>query len=161
MRSSAVTPFVTDCPVIRMVKTNQWTVAELMKYLASIRSTLSDEELGRLRNTAAFSKELTEEGPDGLPNRYQARQLYEPLDVFRKLQLPVLAWGQKVKWRGSSDEGVCERFMKAVSLIDIPTAKLLFDIGLQRSPPLGTIISLCTDQDTEVSHPDMMREGAC
>lgn len=90
-----------------MVKTQQWTVADLIKYLASIRSTLSDAELVRLRNTAAFSKELSKEDPEGLPNRYQARQLYEPLDVFRKLKLPVLDWGQKVKWRSSSDEGAC------------------------------------------------------
>ncbi|KAJ3533672.1 hypothetical protein NMY22_g7241 [Coprinellus aureogranulatus] len=117
----------------RMVKTNQWTVADLIKYLASIRPTLSDEELVRLRNTAAFSKELSREDPEDLPNRYQARQLYEPLDIFRKLKLPVLDWGQKVKWRSSSDE-----------------AKLLFELGLQRYPPLGTIISLCTDQDTEI-----------
>jgi hypothetical protein len=89
-----------------MIKTSQWTVADLIKYLASVRSNLSPEEILRLKNTAAFSKELTaEEQAQGSAPRYQARQLYEPLDVFRSLNLPILDWGQKVKWRGSSDEG--------------------------------------------------------
>ncbi|RXW23364.1 hypothetical protein EST38_g2483 [Candolleomyces aberdarensis] len=118
----------------RMIKTSQWTVADLIKYLSSVRSTLSSEELMRLKNTVAFSKESTAgEQAQGAPSRYQARQLYEPLDVFRSLNLPVLDWGQKVKWRGSSDE-----------------AKLLFELGLQRYPPLGTIITLCTDQNPQI-----------
>ncbi|KAJ2913257.1 hypothetical protein MD484_g7175, partial [Candolleomyces efflorescens] len=92
------------------------------------------EELMRLKNTAAFSKELTaDEKAQGSSPRYQARQLYEPLDVFRSLNLPILDWGQKVKWRGSSEE-----------------AKLLFELGLQRYPPLGTIITLCTDQNPQI-----------
>ncbi|KAF5326190.1 hypothetical protein D9611_000170 [Ephemerocybe angulata] len=116
----------------RMIKTNQWTVADLVKYLASIRSTLSNEEFTRLKSTAAFSKETGSDAEKAVAARYQARQLYEPLDVFRKLHLPVLDWGQNVRWRGSSEE-----------------AKFLFDLGLQRQPPLGTIISLCTDEDSE------------
>jgi hypothetical protein len=122
---------------------------------------LSEEELLRLRNTAAFSRELTQDDPDGLPNRYQARQLYEPLDIFRKLKLPVLDWGQKVKWRGSSDEGMYEHFDQPIRFNNVSTAKLLFDLGLERSPPLGTIISLCTDQDAEVISPDMALEDVC
>ena len=133
-----------------MIKTNQWTVSELVKYLASIRATLSDDELLRLKNTNAFSKEVTEGEVLTGPNRFQARQLYEPLDVFRKLRLPVLDWGQKGKWRGSSEEGeVVDRWL--LRCTDPSPAKFLFELGLQRYPPLGTLISLCMDQDTEAS----------
>lgn len=116
----------------RMIKTNQWTVSDLMKYLASVRSTLSHEEFQKLKATAAFSKELDGTESKDKPNRFAAHQLYEPLDIFRKLRLPVLDWGTKVKWRSSSDE-----------------AKFLFDLGLRRQPPLGVLLTLCTDQDPQ------------
>lgn len=91
-----------------MIKTNEWTVADLAKYLVSVQSTLSEEEWARLKMTAAFSKETNaKDGNDSQkPVRYQAQQLYEPLDVFRQLGLPVMDWGKQTKWRGSSDEGI-------------------------------------------------------
>jgi len=90
-----------------MIKTNEWTVADLAKYLVSVQSTLSNEEWARLKVTAAFSKETTLNGDAGSqkPMRYQAQELYEPLDVFRQMGLPVMDWG-KQKWRSSSDEGM-------------------------------------------------------
>lgn len=93
-----------------MIKTNEWTVADLAKYLVSVQSTLSDEEWLRLKVTAAFFKETKETGvqdnaANQKPVRYQAQQLYEPLDIFRQMGLPVMDWGKQTKWRGSSDEG--------------------------------------------------------
>ena len=90
-----------------MIKTNEWTVADLAKYLVSVQSTLTGEEWDRLKLTAVFFKEMDKSGSNDnqKPYRYQAQQLYEPLDVFRQLGLPVLDWGKQTKWRGSSDEG--------------------------------------------------------
>jgi hypothetical protein len=31
--------------------------------------------------------------------------LYEPVDVFRELGLPVIDWGADNRWRPSTDEG--------------------------------------------------------
>jgi hypothetical protein len=92
-----------------MIKTNEWTVADLAKYLVSVQSTLTEEEWARLKMTSAFSKETnSNSGADSTkPSRFQAQQLYEPLDVFRQLGLPILDWGKHTKWRGTSDEGVC------------------------------------------------------
>lgn len=90
-----------------MIKTNEWTVAELAKYLVSVQSTLTAEEWGRLKMTSAFSKEVDPKNvvDSTKPSRFQAQQLYEPLDIFRRLGLPILEWGKQTKWRGTSDEG--------------------------------------------------------
>ncbi|EPQ50301.1 hypothetical protein GLOTRDRAFT_82416 [Gloeophyllum trabeum ATCC 11539] len=119
----------------RMIKTGDWTIADLMKYLVSVQSTLTPEEFARLKNTAAFPRENTP-GEDAEKNktvRYKASTLYEPLDVFRQLKLPILDWGANVKWRGSSEE-----------------AKLLYRLGLLRFPPLEVIINLAASTDVNV-----------
>ncbi|KAF5386054.1 hypothetical protein D9615_002424 [Tricholomella constricta] len=118
----------------RMIKTNEWTVADLAKYLVSVQSTLSPEEWARLKMTAAFSKEENMKGDaNQKPTRYQAQQLYEPVDVFRQLGLPVMDWGKQLKWRSSSDE-----------------AKFLFELGLIRYPALAVLINLCASTDTHI-----------
>lgn len=94
----------------RMIKTNEWTVAELIKYLASVQSTLTTEEWARLKMTAAFAKEtVSPTGTDALkPTRYRAGQLYEPIEVLRQLGLPVIDWGKQTKWRGMSNDGMLQ-----------------------------------------------------
>ncbi|KAF9562769.1 hypothetical protein CPC08DRAFT_749290 [Agrocybe pediades] len=118
----------------RMIKTNEWTIADLTKYLVSVRSSLTAEEFERLRATSAFPIEMSGgAGNSEKRLRHKANQLYEPLDVFRFLNLPVIDWGQQAKWRSSSEE-----------------AKLLFDLGLQRQPPLNKLVELCADNDEKV-----------
>jgi len=94
----------------RMIKTNEWTIADLTKYLVSVRSSLTAEEFERLKATSAFPVEISGETANSEKrSRYKANQLYEPLDVFRSLNLPVIDWGQQTKWRSSSDEGMISR----------------------------------------------------
>lgn len=91
-----------------MIKTGDWSIADLTKYLVAVQSTLAPEELERLSITAAFPKETKEDGPAGEKlkvARFKASDLYEPLDTFRDLGLPVIDWGTKTKWRSSSEEG--------------------------------------------------------
>jgi hypothetical protein len=90
-----------------MFKTGDWTIAELTKYLVDVKSTLTEEEIGRLRNTTAFTSENSKGSDSQKPVRYRAQDLYEPLDIFRRLQLPVIDWGANHKWRGFSEEGPC------------------------------------------------------
>ncbi|KAH9485292.1 hypothetical protein JR316_0002200 [Psilocybe cubensis] len=118
----------------RMIKTNEWTIADLTKYLVSVKGSLTDTEYQRLRATAAFPKESCDGSHDnGKRVRYTASQLYEPLDIFRTLKLPIIDWGQQLKWKNSSEE-----------------ARFLFDIGLQRYPPLNRIIDLCASEDSTI-----------
>lgn len=118
----------------RMIKTGDWTIAELIKYLVAVQSTLSPLETDRLRMTAAFLKE-DESGnsKDNKATRYKASDLYEPLDILRKLGLPIIAWGEQPRWRPNSEE-----------------AKFLYGLGLRRFPPLPVVIELCTSQDQDI-----------
>lgn len=87
-----------------MIKTGEWAIADLIKYLVAVQQTLSQAEMDRLRATSAFPKEKSgEEGQE--QTRYRASDLYEPLDVFRKLKLPVIDWGSQTRWRSQSEEG--------------------------------------------------------
>lgn len=90
-----------------MIKTGDWTTAELIKYLVAVQSTLTPTELDRLRLTAAFSREASSDStPEGQAvTRYKASDLYEPSDVLRKLGLPIIAWSDDMKWRNNSEEG--------------------------------------------------------
>ena len=101
-----------------MIKTNELTIADLSKYLVSVKDSLTTEEMLRLKATAAFPMETTEgANPDVKRTRYKAAQLYEPLDVFRSLGLPVIDWGRQTKWRSSSDEGVFTDMLDVNSVI--------------------------------------------
>ncbi|KAF8629109.1 hypothetical protein AX17_005695 [Amanita inopinata Kibby_2008] len=116
----------------RMVKTNEWTIADLTKYLVSIKETLTSEEMARLKATPAFSKEQIDDSNTKI-HRYQARQLYEPIDVFRQMKLPVIDWGKEKKWRSSTKE-----------------ANFLFELGLRRHPPLHDLVMQCAHEIPEI-----------
>lgn len=88
-----------------MIKTGDWSISNLVGYLVQVRETLTTEELGRLASTAAFPREGAPLAAPGKKARYCARELYEPTDIFRQLQLPLLDWGHKSKWRSNSEEG--------------------------------------------------------
>ncbi len=93
-----------------MIKTGDWTTFDLVKYLVSIQSTLSSQEIDRLRHTSAFpkegaGKEQLASGPGRKVQRHKAMDLYEPVDIFRELGLPIIDWGADNRWRPMSDEG--------------------------------------------------------
>ena len=91
-----------------MIKTGDWSIADLIKYLVAVQSTLTPTEFDRLKMTSAFPRERREGEalPEGAkPPRHRTSELYEPLDVFRELKLPVIDWGTHPKWRSNSEEG--------------------------------------------------------
>ncbi|KAI0267320.1 hypothetical protein BC834DRAFT_981543 [Gloeopeniophorella convolvens] len=122
----------------RMIKTGDWTIFDLVKYLVSVQSTLAAQELERLKHTSAFPKEDTGEKQSPAANgrkiqRYKAMDLYEPVDIFRELGLPVIDWGTDNRWKPSSDE-----------------AKFLFSMGLRRAPPLADLLRIASSNNTTV-----------
>ncbi|KAI1790758.1 hypothetical protein LXA43DRAFT_921512 [Ganoderma leucocontextum] len=120
----------------RMIKTGDWTIADLIKYLVAVQTTLTPVEFERLTMTSAFPRERRQDEmlpENGKPPRQKASDLYEPLDVFRELKLPVIDWGTHPKWRNSSEE-----------------AKFLFKLGLRRYPPLPELIGLAAANDEAV-----------
>ena len=92
-----------------MIATGDWTTFDLVKYLVSVQSTLTVPEMGRLSGTSAFpkegaGKEQSAAGTSPKVQRYRARDLYEPIDIFRELGLPIIDWGTN-QWRPESYEG--------------------------------------------------------
>ncbi|CCM02906.1 uncharacterized protein FIBRA_05020 [Fibroporia radiculosa] len=116
----------------RMIKTGDWTIAELIKYLVAVQATLSSAEVDRLRMTAAFPKESNLDNNEKSA-RFKASELYEPIDTLRKLGLPIISWGDHPKWRSNSEE-----------------AKFLYSLGLRRYPPLPIILNLASNPDESV-----------
>lgn len=77
-----------------------------MKYLVSVKDTLTDEEMNRLKHTSAFPLETADNKDGSKPTtvRRKPSELYEPVDAMRGLGLPLLDWGEG-KWKPGSDEG--------------------------------------------------------
>lgn len=94
----------------------------VVKYLVSVRESLTPAEMAKLRETPAFPQQ-------GAGVRCVPVALYEPSDELKQsgLPLPFLDW--PAKWRSSSDE-----------------AKLLFDLGLLKVPPVDALLALAADQ---------------
>lgn len=88
-----------------MIKTGEWAIADLVKYLVAVQQTLTPVELERLRLTSAFPREKPEDEADVPPLKYRANELYEPVEILRKLKLPIIDWGSQTRWRAQSEEG--------------------------------------------------------
>ncbi|KAK4046064.1 hypothetical protein OIV83_006387 [Microbotryomycetes sp. JL201] len=111
-----------------------WSHVDVVRYLVSIRQSLSPVELDRLKKTAWLPKEGEEKVPqpplaDGTPVkpktiRHLAANLYEPTDEHRSLGLPLLEWTSN-RWRSGSDD-----------------AKLLFELGLCRKPSIDVLLAI-------------------
>jgi hypothetical protein len=93
-----------------MIATGDWTTFDLVKYLVSVQSTLTVPEVRLLSQTPAFpkegaGKEQSTAGTSPKVQRYRSKDLYEPIDIFRELGLPIIDWGINNQWRPESDEG--------------------------------------------------------
>lgn len=99
-----------------MIKTGDWDVHDLVRYLVAVEGSLTSLEIERLKETVAFTKEEpeaqvnTSEANVPLKRKYKARDLYEPSSVLRELGVPILAWAATPKWKSSSDEGMISLF---------------------------------------------------
>ena len=91
----------------RMIETGDWTTYDLVKYLVSIQSTLTPEEIERLSQSSAFLEDSAREKQyaAGASQKVRVMDLYEPMEIYRELGLPVIDWGVDNQWRSESDEG--------------------------------------------------------
>ncbi|KAF9371790.1 hypothetical protein CPB97_001717, partial [Podila verticillata] len=126
----------------RLVNAGSWDHMQLVKYLTSVRDTLSSGEIKRLKATSIFPREDLSKPPTPPPKdsesptsstppppvpvrRYAANTLYVPSGVLADLGLPVIEW--KGSWRATSNE-----------------AKLLLELGLLTHPSLDVILGLAS-----------------
>ncbi|KAK3823349.1 MAG: hypothetical protein J3Q66DRAFT_310181, partial [Benniella sp.] len=117
----------------RLVNVGSWDHMQLVKYLTSIRRTLSPREINELRATPIFpkagqSRALSTPQP---ANRHIASALYAPTETNISLGLPVIEW--KGGWRETSDE-----------------AELLFDLGLEELPRMKDLLVLAAYPNEQV-----------
>ncbi|KAH6912035.1 hypothetical protein BKA70DRAFT_1266345 [Coprinopsis sp. MPI-PUGE-AT-0042] len=124
----------------KLFQTDQWTTTVVVKYLASVRGTLTDEEIERLRNARVFPEATRTPDVSNLNMVHRVpfamKELHEPLDICRKLELPILDWDPKSKWDSQSAE-----------------AELLREIGLKGLPDLEALIQGCASANVAVRQP--------
>lgn len=129
----------------RLISDGSWSHVDLVKYLTTVQGTLSSVEIGRLKETAIFTKEgeqprmkevqrkvmdangntVMEKHQKKIYRRYKAKELFTPTETLRELKLPLIDWNGR--WRQASDE-----------------AKFLETLGLQSFPPLPTLLTLAS-----------------
>ncbi|PQE13838.1 hypothetical protein CJF30_00006653 [Rutstroemia sp. NJR-2017a BBW] len=102
---------------------------DLIKYLASVKDDIPADDLKRLRDSQICPAEA---GPPGMESAqctarlYKVRELYEPQDNLRALQLPILQWpGPPGSYRPKSNEG---RFLSMLGLRSYPSVPELIDM---------------------------------
>lgn len=131
---------------------DEWPATELVKYLASAEG-ITPEEITRLWDIAAFPKEVTLE-EDASTNRpkYKARQLYPPTEEFRRMELPILDWGQQNWWHEMKEGSSALVVYKSdyVLLLTPFIATFLYKIGLQRHPSIQQLNELCGSGEEKV-----------
>ena len=133
-----------------MVETGDWTAPDLINYLVSAQHTLQPAEIEQLRDNPVFPEATTKQNKneDGTlkVSKLKASDLYEPLDVFRSIGLPIIDWRDKDgrhKWRPSSKEGTCDTVWSSSILMPPPTpAEFLFSLGLRRHPSAEVILDI-------------------
>ncbi|KAJ9116283.1 hypothetical protein QFC22_004723 [Naganishia vaughanmartiniae] len=113
----------------RLVGNQKWSCYELVRYLVSVRSTLTDLEMARLKKTQAFP--VLPRGESSSPDsgekivRRTPDMLYEPSEEHKELGVEVLDWGHA--WKASS-----------------PEAQFAFSLGVKRHVSLPTLLEVAS-----------------
>ena len=114
-----------------MFSKGDWSYVDLIKYLVSVKETLSAAEMDRLRQTAWLPQQESKSNPAGQNTKLKASELHEPSQIARDLDLPMLAWTGTSRWLSGS-----------------PDAKFLYSIGLHQRPSVGTVIKAAANPAT-------------
>ena len=96
----------------RVIEGGDWNTLDLVKYLVSVPSLNQPSGIERFQDVAAFPQEADTEH-----KKFKASDLYQPLDVFRDLDLPIIDWqgkDGKHKWRSNSKKGISDIFILIV-----------------------------------------------
>jgi hypothetical protein len=114
-----------------LVGNQKWSCYELVKYLVSVKSTLTEHEMARLRKTQAFP--VLPRGDAAIQPSTEAKvvrrtpdMLYEPTEEHRNLGVEVLDWGHA--WKPHS-----------------PEAQFAFSLGVKRHVSLPALLSIAAD----------------
>ncbi len=114
---------------------SKWSHVELIKYLASVRADIPNDDLRKLKESricpaeAGSSEKASSQGTSQL---YKASELFEPKPALRSLKLLILQWPAG-GLRPGSTEG---RFLAYLGLRPHPTVPELVDMMASSDPSL-------------------------
>ncbi|KAF5023144.1 hypothetical protein F66182_4800 [Fusarium sp. NRRL 66182] len=112
----------------------KWSHVELIKYLASVRGDIPNEDLSKLKKTRFCPAEAGPKGMEstkGSETLYRVSELFEPKDSVRALQMPILQWpGPPGSYRPGS-----------------PEARFLNSLGLRPHPSVPELVELMSGKD--------------
>lgn len=112
----------------------KWSHVELIKYLASVRNDIPDEDITKLKRTKICTAETTE-GSKAVTARHCASELYEPKDSLRELGFPLLYWPGI--YPANSAEG---QFLTVLGLKPFPSVGELLNLMAQGQSEKGNSI---------------------
>ena len=101
----------------------KWSHVDLVKYLASVRDDIPNNDIIKLKNTSICPAEVTSKQEKTPGVLHKASELYEPKDDLRALGMPTLQWPGI--YRPGSNEG-----------------KLLSLLGLRAFPPPEVVLQI-------------------
>ncbi|KAI0007386.1 hypothetical protein F4779DRAFT_513468 [Xylariaceae sp. FL0662B] len=106
---------------------SRWSHVELIKYLASVRNDIPNDDLKKLKESRICPAEagpIGQESSKASPQFYKVSELYEPKGQLRPLGLKIIQWpGGGL--RTGTPEG---RFLSALGLRPYPSAPELVDM---------------------------------
>lgn len=94
----------------------KWSFTDLVQYLVSVKDDIPRQDIERLKATAICPVEEGQGTERHGGRLYKVSELFEPKDVFRVLELPVLHWPGA--FRAASPEG---RFLVMLGLKERPS----------------------------------------
>jgi len=109
----------------------KWNHVDLIRYLTSVGEDIPSNDLQKLKETEICTAENRK--GDRLPpsGRFKISQLYQPKDVFRALDLPIIEWPGI--YNSASNEG---KFLAMMGLKSYPTGsdlvRLMVQTGAQK-----------------------------
>ncbi|RKF77589.1 putative neutral zinc metallopeptidase protein [Golovinomyces cichoracearum] len=111
---------------------------EVIKYLASVKDDIPQEDMKKLKNSPICPAETGPPGNEstkGTLELFKVSELFEPKDAIRDLKLPVIQWpGPPGSYRARSIEG-----------------RFLSSLGLRIFPSVPELINLMASEDSVIS----------
>ena len=130
-------------PTFSLSKKDKPQTAETLRHL--IRIDINDDDKSSLRRAALFYA-FNRDGPRAL-NTLHAPMGNQLLNA--RLASSTIHW--EGQWEFGTPEGQLNYPVRVVTVAEFKQVKLLYELGLQRVPPLATMINLASGTDRSVS----------
>ncbi|KAI1816684.1 hypothetical protein GGS20DRAFT_536519 [Poronia punctata] len=118
----------------------KWSHVELIKYLASVRNDIPNDDLRKLKESRICPAEagpMGREFTEASSQLYKVSELFEPNQLLRPLRLKVLQWPGGILGRNS------------------PEGKFLSNLGLRNQPSAPELVDMMSSPDQQLRENSM------